>query len=103
MKILVLFKLYICQIAEILLYASDSVLVTVINANVEYINSEQVSSMFSCLFVVEISDGVLAWLSVWDEVQTCICPSRCPLPLPISCSSKSRLVLFSWFYLSGTG
>ena len=26
-----------------------------------------------------------------------------PLPLTISCSSKSRLVLPSWFYLSGTG
>jgi len=26
-----------------------------------------------------------------------------PLPLTISCSSKSRLVLSSWFYLSGTG
>ena len=25
-----------------------------------------------------------------------------PLPLTISCSSKSRLVLTSWFYLSGT-
>jgi len=26
-----------------------------------------------------------------------------PLPLTISCSSKSRLVLPSWFYLSGSG
>jgi len=26
-----------------------------------------------------------------------------PLPCTISCSSKSRLVLTSWFYLSGTG
>jgi len=26
-----------------------------------------------------------------------------PLLLTISCSSKSRLVLLSWFYLSGTG
>jgi len=26
-----------------------------------------------------------------------------PLPLTISCSSESRLVLPSWFYLSGTG
>jgi len=25
------------------------------------------------------------------------------LPLTVSCSSKSRLVLSSWFYLSGTG
>ena len=26
-----------------------------------------------------------------------------PLPLTVTCSSKSRLVLLSWFYLSGTG
>jgi len=26
-----------------------------------------------------------------------------PLPLTISCSSKSKFVLPSWFYLSGTG
>jgi len=26
-----------------------------------------------------------------------------PLQLTLSCSSKSRLVLPSWFYLSGTG
>jgi len=26
-----------------------------------------------------------------------------PLPLTISCFSKSRLVLPSWFYLSGAG
>jgi len=23
----------------------------------------------------KVSGGVLAWLSVWSEVQTCICPS----------------------------
>jgi len=26
-----------------------------------------------------------------------------PLPLTISCTSKSRFALLSWFYLSGTG
>jgi len=26
-----------------------------------------------------------------------------PLPFTVSCSSKSRLVLPSWFYLFGTG
>jgi len=25
----------------------------------------------------KLSGGVLAWLSVWSEVQTCILPSRC--------------------------
>jgi len=39
----------------------------------------------------KLSGGVLAWLSVWSKVQTCIWPSgfRCLSP--------------DWFYLSGTG
>jgi len=49
----------------------------------------------------KLSGGMLAWLS----------GARCrfayaqlmPLLLTISCSTKSRLVLPSWFYLSGTG
>jgi len=36
---------------------------------------------------------MLAWLSVWDKVQICIWP----LPLTISCSSKSRLVYLPGF------
>jgi len=36
------------------------------------------------------------------EVQICIWPSRCHCHA-LCCSSKSRLVLPSWFYLSGTG
>jgi len=50
----------------------------------------------------KLSGGMLAWLSVWDEVQICMAQLM-PLPLTISCSSKSRLVLPSWFYLFGTG
>ena len=46
------------------------------------------------------SGGVLAWLSVWSEVQTCIWPSWCQchsLPLvPV----KSRLVLPFWYRLT---
>jgi len=45
-----------------------------------------------------LSGGVLAWLSVWREVQTCICPSRCHCHSLSLASVKSRLV-----YLSGTG
>ena len=37
---------------------------------------------------------------VWDEMQTLHIAQQMPLPLTISCSSKSRLD--SWFYLSGT-
>ena len=41
----------------------------------------------------KLSGGVLVWLSVWSEVQTCIWPSSLSLA-----SVKSRLV-----FLSGTG
>ena len=46
------------------------------------------------------SGGILAWLSVWSEMQTCIWPSWChchSLPLgPV----KSRLVLPFWYRLT---
>jgi len=46
----------------------------------------------------KLSGGVLAWLSVWSEVQTCIWPSWC------HCRSLSLAsVNPDWFYLSGTG
>jgi len=45
-----------------------------------------------------LSGGVLAWLSVWSEVQTCIWPSWCHCHSLSLASAKSRLV-----YLSGTG
>ena len=39
--------------------------------------------------VKKLSGGVLAWSSVWSEVQTCIWPSWCHcLPLSVSCFSK---------------
>ena len=39
----------------------------------------------------KLSGGVLAWLSVWSEVQTCICPSWC------HCHSLSLASLKSTF------
>ena len=36
------------------------------------------------------SGGVLVWLSVWNEVQTCICKLML-LPLTVSCSSKIQI------------
>ena len=40
----------------------------------------------------KLSGGVLAWLSVWSEVQTCIWPSGCHcLPLTVSCFSKIQI------------
>ena len=41
-----------------------------------------------------LSGGVLAWLSVWSEVQTCVCHS-----LSLA-SVKSRLVLPFWYRLT---
>jgi len=49
----------------------------------------------------KLSGVMLAWLSVWGEMQICICPIDATDT--VSCSSKSRLVLPSWFYLSSTG
>jgi len=48
----------------------------------------------------------------WWDVGMVICLERgadlhiaqlMPLPLTVSCSSKSRLVLPEWFYFSGAG
>ena len=50
------------------------------------------------LYRHSLSGRVLAWLSVWSEVQTCICPSWCHCHSLSLASVKSRLV-----YLSGTG
>jgi len=46
----------------------------------------------------KLSGGVLAWLSVWSEVQTHVA-QLIPLPLTVSCFSKIQI----GFYLSGTG
>ena len=43
---------------------------------------------------------VLAWLSVWSEVQTCICPSWCHCHSLSLASVKSRLVLPFWYRLT---
>ena len=40
---------------------------------------------------VKNSGGVLPWLSVWSEVQTCIWPSWGPLPLTLSCFNKIQI------------
>ena len=46
---------------------------------------------------VKMSGGVLAWLSVWGEVQTCIWPSWCHCHSLSLASVKSRLVLPFWY------
>ena len=48
----------------------------------------------------KLSGEVLAWLSVWREVQTCIWPSWCHCHSLSLASVKSRLVLLFWYQLT---
>ena len=48
----------------------------------------------------KLSGGVLAWLSVWSEVQTCIWPSWCHCHSLSLASVKSRSVLPFWYRLT---
>ena len=48
----------------------------------------------------KLSGGVLAWLSVWSEVQTFIWPSWCHCHSLSLASVKSRLVLPFWYRLT---
>ena len=50
--------------------------------------------------VKNMSGGVLAWLSVWSEMQTCIWPSWCQCHSLSLASVKSRLVLPFWYRLT---
>ena len=50
--------------------------------------------------VKNLSDVVLAWLSVWNEVQTCIWPGWYHCHSLSLASVKSRLVLPFWYRLS---
>ena len=69
------------------------------------------SSAFSALMLLvgrqeghpackKLSGGVLAWLCVWSEVQTCIWPSWCLCHSLSLASVKSRLVLPFWYRLT---
>ena len=44
----------------------------------------------------KLSGEVLAWLSVWSEVQTCMAQLM-PLPLTVSCFSKTQIGLPFWY------
>ena len=48
----------------------------------------------------KLSGGVLAWLSAWSEVQTCIWPSWCHCHSLSLASVKSRSVLPFWYWLT---
>ena len=49
--------------------------------------------------VKKLSGGLLAWLSVWSKVQTCIWSSWCHCHSLSLASVKSRLVLPFWYQL----
>ena len=52
------------------------------------------------LLCKKLNGGVLVWLSVWSEMQTCIWPSWCHChSLPLA-SVKSRLILPFWYRLT---
>jgi len=48
----------------------------------------------------KLSGGVLAWLSVWSEVQTCIWSSWCHCHSLSLALGKSRLLLPFWYQLT---
>ena len=48
----------------------------------------------------KLSGGLLAWLSVWSEVQTCMWPSWCHCHSLSLAPVKSRLVLPFWYRLT---
>jgi len=50
----------------------------------------------------KMSGGVLAWLSVWSEVQACIMhmAQLMPLALTVSCFSKIQIDLPFWYRLT---
>ena len=50
--------------------------------------------------VKNLSGGVLAWLSVWSEMQTCIWPSWCHCHSLSLASVSSRLSLPFWYRLT---
>ena len=73
--------------------------------------SDQGSCAFSALTLLvgwqeghpackKLSGRVLAWLSVWSEVQTCIWPSWCHCHSLSLAPLKSRLVLPFWYRLT---
>jgi len=48
----------------------------------------------------KLSGGLLAWLSIWSKVQTCIWPRWCHCHSLSLASVKSRLVLPFWYWLT---
>jgi len=51
----------------------------------------------------KLSGGMLSWTGYLSQGADLHMAQPMPLPITISCSGKSRLVLPSWFCLSGAG
>ena len=47
-----------------------------------------------------VKNWVVAWLSVWSDMQTCIWPSSCHCHSLSLASVRSRLVLPFWYWLT---
>ena len=88
-------------------------LLTVSTPYVQFLLTSDIStiSAFSALMLLvgwqeghpackKLSGGVLAWLSVWSEVQTCVWPSQCHCHSQSLAPVKSRLVLPFWYRLT---
>ena len=65
------------------------------NAKLEYLQCFDAVGWAACK---KQSGGVLAWLSLWSEVQTCIW--LMPLPLTVSCLSKIQIGIPFWYWLT---
>ena len=61
---------------------------------------EWIEYLYCASNTVTQSGGVLAWLSVWSEVQTCIWPSWCHCHSLSLAPVKSRLVVPFWYRLT---
>jgi len=55
---------------------------------------------FKCFCVLSCRAEMLAWLSVWGEVQICIWPSWCHCHSLSLAWVKARLVLRFWYQLT---
>ena len=62
--------------------------------------SRRITNKWFKRWVIQLSGEVLAWLSVWSEVQSCIWPSWCHCHSLSLASVKSRLVLLFWYWLT---
>ena len=71
-----------------------------INSQFSYHQQLVVGRQEGHLACKKLSGGVLVWLSVWSEMQTCMWPSWCYCYSLSLASVKSRLVLPFWYRLS---